>query len=307
MATGTELALPEELRAAAETIVAKLKQGQPREAERAMALYVPRTQALIVRASFVEALRRRPGESQADALDRAGREAERVLDTVPTDTAPTVVAELDTQVLGALVSSAAGEAHSTVAQLVDSDRLEDILASDLELWTVQEWRDAPGGTSKDLVRKSGINVRHLVHVLWTILQTDDERASSHLRRLNPDLVAFPVALALLERTESDDGDDEHPDEQSGSDDFLASLRVAEEDGPSTLGFADNELTALLDVIYRLLPETYYEIIVHARDMDLERVREQLQRDAAERASGEDAAPSTATDEMFAPLDPPTVG
>ncbi|MDP3770880.1 MAG: hypothetical protein Q8R16_01105, partial [bacterium] len=167
MATGTELARPEELRAAAQDIAAKLKQGQPREAEQAMALYVPKTQALIVRASFVEALRRRPGESQADAMDRAGREAERVLDTVPTDTAPTVVAELDTQVLSALVSSAAGEAHSTVAHLVDSGRLEEILASDLDLWTVQEWRDAPGGTSKDLVRKSGINVRHLVHVLWT--------------------------------------------------------------------------------------------------------------------------------------------
>lgn len=309
MATGTELARPEELRAAAEDIAAKLRTGAPRAAERAMAVYAPPTQALIVRTTFTEALQRRPGESQSDALDRAGREAERVLDTVPTDSAPAVVAELDPQVLGALVSSAAGEAHSTVAQLVASDRLEDILASDLELWTLRVWSAPEGGGPQTLERRKGVNVRHLIHVLWTIFQTDDERAEAHLRHLNPDLVAFPIALALLERSELEDEDADADDADEGGDDedFRASLRAAEEEGPLTLNLTDTELVGLLEEIYRLSPEVYRTVLAHAQDMDLELVREQLQRDAAERASGEDAPASAATDDMFAPLDPPKVG
>ena len=273
-----------------------------------MARYEPKTQALIVRTSFIEALRPRPGESSAAARHRAGREAERVLETVPNNSAAEVVGALEPQVLGALVSSAAGEEHSTVADLVDSTRLGDILASDLDLWTVLEWQGAPGGGPKDLVRKSGINVRHLIHVIWTILQTDDERASAHLQRLNPDLVAFPIALALFERGHPDDGDpDDVPDEESDVVDFRTSLLRAEAEGPATLELLDGELVGLLDVIYRLSPETYHAILQHAQEMDRDVVREQLERDASKRASGEDAPASSAADDMFTPLDPPKPG
>lgn len=307
--TGKELARPEDLRAATETIRRALHAGDGRAADTAMALYVPKTQALIVRTAFVDAMARRPGESQADALSRAGREAERVLDTVPTNSAREVVGELDHQVVGAMLSAAAGEPSSTAAHLVDPKRIEDLLASDLELWT----REAPGEEEHPAskgTRKSTINVQHLVHVLWTILQTDENRASAFLRRLNPDLVAYPLALELLRPSGGQEPWEAQEEAANAAGDlatgdYFASLRTAAAEGPDSLGLGDRQLVQLLEEIHQLSPETYRAVVYRAQSMDLHEVREQLMLEAADRASGGDEAPAGATgDDMFKSLDPP---
>lgn len=309
---GKELARPEDLREATETIRQALRAGDGRTAETAMALYATPTQALIVRTAFVDAMARKLGESQADAIHRAGREAERVLDTVPTASAPGVVGELDHQVVGAMLSAAAGEPSSAAAHLVDPARIEDLLASDLELWT----REAPGEEEHPAsrgTRKSAINVQHLVHVLWTILQTDEERARAFLRKLNPDLVAYPLALELLRPSVGQEPWEaqEEADDAAGdlaTDDFFASLRTAADSGPGSLGLGDGELVQLLDEIRQCSLETYRAVVQRAQEMDLQEVREQLMLEAADRASGGDEAPLPARyDDMFKPLDPPKGG
>ncbi len=312
MATGTELARPEDLRSAAEAITRKLREGDGRAAETAMALYAPQTQALVVRTAFLDAMSRRLGESQADALRRAGREAERVLDTVPTGTATDVAQRLDHQVLSAMLSAGAGEPSSTVAHLVDPKRIQDLLASDLEIWT-EEHLDPDEHPASTGTRRKSINVTHLVHTLWTILQTDDERARAFLGKLNPALVAYPLALELLRPTvvrapaqeEDDEGDE---DDAAAGGDYFGAFRNAVSQGPVALELTDSDLVHLLERIFELSPETYREVVTHAQEMDLDSVREQLAAEADARASGMDEAPvSAAGDEMFAPLDPPKVG
>lgn len=300
--TGKELARPEDLRAATEEIRGKLHAGDGRAAETAMALYAPPTQALIVRTAFVDAMARKPGESQAEAALRAGREAERVLDTVPTDSAPEVVGELDHQVVGAMLSAAAGEPSSTAAHLIDPARIEAILDSDLELWTL----DAPGEEEHPASRgrrKSTINVRHLVHVLWTILQTEEDRARAFLRKLNPDLVAYPLALELLRPSVGQEPweAEEDPADDLAAGDYFASLRTAADSGPDSLGLRDAELVQLLEAIHALSPETYRAVLQHAQQMDLHEVREQLMDESAARASGDEAPLPAKDDDMFKPL------
>lgn len=300
--TGKALARPEDLRAATETIRRALHAGDGRAAETAMALYATPTQALIVRTAFVDAMARKPGESQAEAVHRAGRAAERVLDTVPTGSAREVVGELDHQVVGAMLSAAAGEPSSTAAHLVDPARIEDLLASDLELWT----REAPGEEEHPAskgTRRSAINVQHLVHVLWTILQTEEERARAFLCKLNPDLVAYPLALELLRPSVGEEPweAEEDPADDLAAGDYFASLRTAADSGPGSLGLRDGELVQLLEEIHQLSPETYRAVLQRAQQMNLHEVREQLMDEAAARASGDEASLPANDDDMFKPL------
>lgn len=308
--TGRELARPEDVRAATEEIRAALRAGDARKAETAMALYDRKGQALIVQSAFLDAVARRgtAGESQADAIHRAGREAERVLDTVPTASAPEVVKQLDHQVVGAMLSAAAEEAFSTAAHLVDPERIEDLIASDLHLWTC----DAPGDEEHPAsrgTRKSTINVRHLIHTLWTIFQTEDDRARAYLGKLNLDLLAYPLALELLRPSVRGDAweADEDPADDFAAGDYFASLRTAAAQGPESLELADGELVQVLERVFELSPETYRAIVDRARDMDLHEVREQLIAEAAVRASGDEAPVSAKDDSMFEPLDPPKKG
>ncbi len=315
--TGKELVRQADIDAATGELRDMLRRGDARAASTAIARYDPPSQALVVRTTYLDERQPRAGESKVDALNRAGQAAERVIELVSDESAPSVVAELDPETLGAVLASAAGQPTSTVAQLVDPQRIEKLLATSLELWTVapritvdaqieQVIGVEAGMRPQQSKRPSGLNVDLLVHVLWTLFQTDDERAIRFLAALNPDLVAYPIARALV-RVPTEDAEAAELDEEQPDDPFEAALmkrRSGEGEGPEALGIEDSELRDLLDRIFELGRDAYQRIIRRARTMDLHEVREELIRAAKELASGEEAdVAAGGTDEMFTPLDP----
>ncbi|MBI2482894.1 hypothetical protein HYV74_01795 [Candidatus Uhrbacteria bacterium] len=333
-----ELVLQGDIDRAAAAVQEALAAGGTERAERALAVYAPKTMAAIAQSTFYEVLRqhesaeqeagkrskitpggRSPAEVHADALHAASRAAERVIDLMPAVDAPAAVRELPAPVLGALLSgaAAAGVEISSVAHLLSPDRVEEVLASDIDLWTTTQ-ETASYDEGRAFGRVAGLNLQHLVHVLLVVFQTDDARARTYLRRLNPDLVAYPFAVALQERrarrglavpdemsTEELVVLEESDEEASGG--FFGHL--AEQDERDALvAIEDAELRELLDRILALSRGTYRRILRRAYRLPTARVRAQLEHAARELVLGEEAdatqgADAGGDDEMFRPLTP----
>lgn len=274
----------------------------------ALARYAPPSQAIVVRAAFLELAARQEGEYAIDALARAGRTAEALVDTLPDVDGRALIAELDPHVVGAMLTASAGEALSTTVERVDPKRIEELLAGDLDLWTVA----GPDTES----RESGINAERLVRLLWTIFQTNDARARRFLRALNPDLVAYPLALAFADAQQNRESEDDAgaslnttrdargaPD--TPRDGFFGGLREDREPTPSELEIADTTLVDLLERIAAVSPRHYRAIVARARELDIADVRERLIDTARDTAAGADTEPTgTAGDDLFRPLDDP---
>jgi hypothetical protein len=192
---------------------------------------------------------------------------------------------------------------------VDPERIEDLLASDIHLWSAETLEPDQHPASRG-TRTRTINVRHLIHTLWTIFQTEDDRARAFLGKPNVDLLAYPLAIELLRSLnsgpEEESPEDESDDEGAGGT-YFDSLRTAAQQGPNSLGLADEELVQVLDRVFELSPEMYRAIVDRAREMDLHEVKQQLIAEAATRAMGDEAPVAHPDDDMFKPLDPPKRG
>lgn len=341
MTTGRELARPEDVAAVRDEVNDLLKRGDSEAAERALAVYAPPTQALIVCSTFVDALARAQadGLSSVDATHQAAQEAEKVIEAVPSESAADAVGAVDDQVLGAILGARAGDAHSSVAELVDPERVEAILAHIQELWTTAARRalDDPGviqvhDDGREEVHASGDIVnelmapergerernipdpQQLLKVLWTIFQVEDVRAREILGELPLDLVAIPFADAFARQQFADDRTGEADDGDSDADlaDDKPRRRLFSDGGPrlkpSDISFLDASLMEFRDRLREISPDRCEEVIIRAAAMSerLGEILEDIGADAEERARGEAAVvPSAATtDDMFTPLDAP---
>lgn len=308
------LARPEDVADARAEILGHLAAGRGGDAERALARYTPAATALIIRTTFQDEVRRLAdqGTPLVDAIHHAARTTEEVVTSVPGESARETVAALDNHTLGAVLGSAAGEAVSAVAELVDPKRLEDLLSEDLELWTCEN--------PKTGERKSGLNSERLVRLLWTVLQIDDDRALGVLRRLNLDLLALPLAQALagIDQEVVDIAEHEslealhasveerqeraaEVNERSGT--MFDELRIGNQVLPSDLPVRD-EIIQLLDRVRELSPRMYRKTLRRAQEMDIVEVRGQIEDEARERATGGEL-PASGEDDLFTPLDAPS--
>jgi hypothetical protein len=295
----TQLVLREDAQRARAEISDHLSRGERGNAEGVMATYHPETQALIVRTAFVDELELYCGSgSYSDAVRRAGQAVEDLIDLIPSEDVEDAVASLDPQVLGAALSARAGEEVSSAVELISPERFEELLASDLEAWTVGAIDEQIG----EMERLRSINTDHLTMVLWTALQTDDERAFALLEVLNLDLVAYCVSDQLGSGYQHGDLEEVEPSEEA--DDLQANIRSGLEDGPDALAIADMNLVDLLHRIMNLSRTRYGEILHRARTMDRELVSDELQGRAADLAVGEAQATSADfdDDDMFVSLE-----
>ncbi|MBI4143001.1 hypothetical protein HY480_03950 [Candidatus Uhrbacteria bacterium] len=256
-------------------------------AERALARYDASGQALIVRDTFAEELRR--GQEPY----AAARTAERVLESVSDADAARVVAELDDATLGIMLGCAAGAASSAVAERIPPERITELLSHDIDLWTVV---DADGD------RRPMLNARQLVHMLWTALQTSDDRARAIIDSVHLDLVAYPIAAAFLERDASVDGAEDDDEDDAERLSAFDRLRAGSRGEATALGLEDPDLVHLLERIATLDHDRYREILAHAADLDATTVGERLRLEAQEAASGVESTGETSGE--FSPLETP---